>query len=167
MQIKGFESKTGAIETPNDSGSIEKPLKSEKEKNQRVDINVLKSKLRERENIILKKITAIIFIFFVTASFADTKKVVCVAEDKNLLNQRIYVNFEKKTISMRDKRKIFDIEFSNDFIRFKKLLSIRNLDSLISKKPDYFIFELDIESMNLYVSVSTKPVDRYKYYCEF
>lgn len=55
MQIKGFESKTSSIETPNDSGSIEKPLKSEKEKNQRVDINVLKSKLRERENIILKK----------------------------------------------------------------------------------------------------------------
>ena len=117
--------------------------------------------------MLFKKTIIIIFIFFVTASFADTKKVVCMAEDKNLLNQSFYVNFEKKTISMRDKRKIFDIEFSNDFIRFKKLLSIRNLDSLTSKKPEYFIFELDINSMNLYVSVSTKPVDRYKYYCQF
>ena len=128
---------------------------------------MLISKILISKNVILKKITTIIFIFFVTASFADTKKVVCIAEDKNLSNQSFYVNFEKKTISMRDKRKIFDIEFSNDFIRFKKLLSIRNLDSLISKKPEYFIFELDIKSMNLDVSVSTKPVDRYKYYCKF
>tara|TARA_B100000900_G_scaffold391021_1_gene385240 strand:- start:528 stop:755 length:228 start_codon:yes stop_codon:yes gene_type:complete len=53
MQIKGFENKTGAIETPNDSGNIDKPLQSPK--TQRVDINVLKSKLRDRENIILRK----------------------------------------------------------------------------------------------------------------
>ena len=55
MQIKGFENKTGTIETPNDSGNIEKPLQSKNQSTQRVDINVLKSKLRERENIVLKK----------------------------------------------------------------------------------------------------------------
>tara|TARA_B100000963_G_C22142402_1_gene458080 strand:- start:52 stop:288 length:237 start_codon:yes stop_codon:yes gene_type:complete len=56
MQIKGFENKTGTIETPNDSGSVEKPLEQSKNvRSQRVDINVLKSKLRERENIVLRK----------------------------------------------------------------------------------------------------------------
>ena len=56
MQIKGFENKTGTIETPNDSGSVEKPLEQSKNViSQRVDINVLKSKLRERENIVLRK----------------------------------------------------------------------------------------------------------------
>ena len=37
--------------------------------------------------MLFKKTIIIIIIFFVTASFADTKKVVCMAEDKNLLNQ--------------------------------------------------------------------------------
>ena len=55
MQIKGFENKTGPIETPNDSGNIEKPLENKSKSAQRVDINVLKSKLRERENVVLKK----------------------------------------------------------------------------------------------------------------
>ena len=55
MQIKGFENKTSAIETPNDSGDIKKPLKNSIIDNPRVDINVLKSKLREKENTILKK----------------------------------------------------------------------------------------------------------------
>ena len=55
MQIKGFENKTGTIETPNDSGNIEKPLENKSKSTQRVDINVLKSKLRERENVVLKK----------------------------------------------------------------------------------------------------------------
>ena len=56
MEIKGFENNIQTIEkTPNDSISIEKPLKNIDENNQRVDINVLKSRLRDRENIILKK----------------------------------------------------------------------------------------------------------------
>ena len=54
MQIKGFENKT-SIETPNDGGGIEKPLKTQEIRPQRVDINVLKSKLREKENIAFKK----------------------------------------------------------------------------------------------------------------
>ena len=55
MQIKGLENKSSAIETPNDGTSIDKPLKNVETQNQRVDINVLKSRLREKENIILKK----------------------------------------------------------------------------------------------------------------
>ena len=55
MQIKGFENKTETIETPNDSRNITKPLEILKQKSQRVDINVLKSKLREKENTILKR----------------------------------------------------------------------------------------------------------------
>ena len=39
MQIKGFENKT-SIETPNDGGGIEKPLKTQEIRPQRVDINV-------------------------------------------------------------------------------------------------------------------------------
>ena len=55
MQIKGFENKTSTIETPNDSGNIEKPFENSAKDNPRVDINVLKSKLREKENTVLKK----------------------------------------------------------------------------------------------------------------
>ena len=54
MQIKGFENKT-SIETPNDHGNIEKPLKTQENRPQRVDINVLKSKLQETEDKEFKK----------------------------------------------------------------------------------------------------------------
>ena len=53
--------KLDTIETPNDSGNIEKPLENKAKSTQRVDINVLKSKFREREKVkSLKKI----FLFF-------------------------------------------------------------------------------------------------------
>ena len=55
MQIKGFENKTSTIETPNDRGNIEKPFENSVKDNPLVDINVLKSKLREKENTVLKK----------------------------------------------------------------------------------------------------------------
>ena len=118
-------------------------------------------------DIILKKISPVIFLLFLSVCFADIKNVVCVAEDENLLNQSFYVDHENKIISMKDGRKIFDVKFSTDLIRFKKSLSIRNLDALTSREPEYFIFELDIKSMNLFVSVSKKPADKYKYFCKF
>ena len=118
-------------------------------------------------NIILKKISPVIFLLFLSVCFADIKNVVCVADDGNLLNQSFYVDHENKIISMKDGRKIFDVKFSTDLIRFKKSLSIRNLDALTSREPEYFIFELDIKSMNLFVSVSKKPADKYKYFCKF
>ena len=55
MQTKDFESKSRIIETPNDNIDNNKSLENQNKLSQRVDINVLKSRLREKENIILKK----------------------------------------------------------------------------------------------------------------
>ena len=55
MQTKDFESKSRIIETPNGSLDIDKSLENSNKVSQRVDINVLKSRLREKESIILKK----------------------------------------------------------------------------------------------------------------
>ena len=55
MQTKDLESKSSTIETPNDSMVTDKSLENSIKVSQRVDINVLKSRLREKENIILKK----------------------------------------------------------------------------------------------------------------
>ena len=50
MEIKGFADQQTNIETPNDVGISEKPLKSGPIVSNRVDINVLKSKLQETES---------------------------------------------------------------------------------------------------------------------
>ena len=55
MTTKGFTDTNTNIETPNDVRITEKPLKSEKITSNRVDINVLKSKLQEKESKELKK----------------------------------------------------------------------------------------------------------------
>ena len=55
MTIKGFADTNTNIETPNDVGVTEKPLKSEIKTPNRVDINVLKSKLQETESREFKK----------------------------------------------------------------------------------------------------------------
>ena len=55
MTIKGFADNQTNIDTPNDIGVAEKPLKSETKTSNRVDINVLKSKLQENESKELKK----------------------------------------------------------------------------------------------------------------
>ena len=55
MNTKGFADNNTNIETPNDVGVSEKPLKSELFKTKRVDINVLKSKLQETESKEFKK----------------------------------------------------------------------------------------------------------------
>ena len=54
MENKGFADQT-SIETPNDAGITEKPLKTIRIKPNRVDINVLKSKLQETESKEFKK----------------------------------------------------------------------------------------------------------------
>ena len=59
MSNKGFADTETNIETPNDISEAEKPLKNGT-KSGRVDINVLKSKLREKENTVLKKNIAIL-----------------------------------------------------------------------------------------------------------
>ena len=55
MGNKGFTDTNANVETPNDVGQTEKPLKSKPITSNRVDINVLKSKLQETENKELKK----------------------------------------------------------------------------------------------------------------
>ena len=55
MNTKGFTDNQANIETPNDIAITEKPLKSEIITPNRVDINVLKSKLQETESKEFKK----------------------------------------------------------------------------------------------------------------
>ena len=55
MNNKGFTDTSTVIETPNDNSISEKPLKSRVNSSNRVDINVLKSKLQENESKEFKK----------------------------------------------------------------------------------------------------------------
>jgi len=55
MNSKGFVDNKTNIDTPNDISLSEKPLESKKITSNRVDINVLKSKLQEKESKELKK----------------------------------------------------------------------------------------------------------------
>ena len=55
MENKGFADTDATIETPNDVSNAEKPLKKEINKTNRVDINVLKSKLQQTEEKEFKK----------------------------------------------------------------------------------------------------------------
>ena len=55
MSIKGFTEEQTNIDTPNDVGIAEKPLKKDTIIPSRVDINVLKSKLQETESKEFKK----------------------------------------------------------------------------------------------------------------
>ena len=55
MQTNDFESKSSIIKTSNRSIDDEKSLENSNKVSQRVDINVLKSRLREKENTILRK----------------------------------------------------------------------------------------------------------------
>ena len=55
MTFKGFTDNSVNIETPNDINLAEKPLKQERIQPNRVDINVLKSKLQESESKEFKK----------------------------------------------------------------------------------------------------------------
>tara|TARA_Y100000591_G_scaffold327931_1_gene353372 strand:+ start:191 stop:421 length:231 start_codon:yes stop_codon:yes gene_type:complete len=55
MNNKGFTETQVNIETPNDVNVAEKPLKPGQIKSNRVDINVLKSKLQETESKELRK----------------------------------------------------------------------------------------------------------------
>ena len=55
MNNKGFADNQISIETPNDVMVAEKPLKDRQKRPERVDINVLKSKLQETESKEFKK----------------------------------------------------------------------------------------------------------------
>jgi len=64
MTYKGFTDLSDEIETPNDFGEAEKPLKNRKSLPNRVDINILKSKLQETENKEFKKNLFILIVLF-------------------------------------------------------------------------------------------------------
>ena len=66
MTNKGFTDTQTNIETPNGIGITEKPLKPNVITTQRVDINVLKSKLQEAESKEFKK-NATILSFLILA----------------------------------------------------------------------------------------------------
>ena len=68
MQTKDFESKSSIIETPNDGDNTEKPLQSNPVTPNRVDINVLKSKLQEAEGREFRKNLFILTFLIVTLS---------------------------------------------------------------------------------------------------
>tara|TARA_B100000886_G_C20110342_1_gene361594 strand:- start:204 stop:437 length:234 start_codon:yes stop_codon:yes gene_type:complete len=55
MQTKDFDSKSGINAISNDDIDNEIYIENQNKVGQRVDINVLKSRLREKENIVLKK----------------------------------------------------------------------------------------------------------------
>ena len=64
MKNKGFTDFKTEIETPNNFGQSEKPLKTKRIQSNRVDINILKSKLQEIEKKEFKK-----NLFILTALF--------------------------------------------------------------------------------------------------
>ena len=68
MNNKGFADNQTSIETPNDISDAEKPLKSKLISN-RVDINILKSKLQENESKEFKKNLFILFLLLITLGF--------------------------------------------------------------------------------------------------
>ena len=55
MSTKSFLEKSNNVETPHESIDTEKPSISQKNKSNRVDINILKSKLEEQESKEFKK----------------------------------------------------------------------------------------------------------------
>ena len=55
MQTKNIENKSNFSEIQTDRLETQKPLKDLNKVKNPVDINILKSRLREKENIILKK----------------------------------------------------------------------------------------------------------------
>jgi len=64
MNTKGFTENTNNIETPNDINVSEKPLNPNKISSNRVDINVLKSKLEVQQSKEFRK-NLFIFLFCV------------------------------------------------------------------------------------------------------
>ena len=64
MKNKGFTDFKTEIETPNNFGQSEKPLKSKRIQPNRVDINILKSKLQETEDKEFKKNLIILTVLF-------------------------------------------------------------------------------------------------------
>ena len=66
MSNKGFKIKQSTIETPNVGSNLQKPTKTEDILPQRVDINVLKSRIQEKQNKEYKQNISIFIFFLIT-----------------------------------------------------------------------------------------------------
>ena len=114
--------------------------------------------------------TIIKFIFFLCflSPFihASELKIVCQPEKPDLAEQVLFVDKKKKLIKMKDDRKIFDVQFLANSIVFKRALSIRNLDSLISRTSEHFTYRLTNNFEKLEVFISNQPEQIFKYTCK-
>ena len=113
--------------------------------------------------------TILQFIFFLYFSspfiHATQLKIVCQPEKSGLAEQVLFIDKKKKFIKMKDDRKIFDVQFLANSIVFKRALSIRNLDSLISRTSEHFTYRLTNNFEKLVVVISTQPKHRFKATC--
>ena len=73
MRNKGFTDYNTEIETPNDFGQSEKPLYTRRTQSNRVDINILKSKLQETEDKEFKKNLIILTFLFLVLGILGIK----------------------------------------------------------------------------------------------
>ena len=64
MTDRGFTNLSNEIENPNDFSDAEKPIKIRRSSLNRVDINILKSKLQETESKEFKKNLLILIVLF-------------------------------------------------------------------------------------------------------
>ena len=114
--------------------------------------------------------TILHFIFFLCFSsplaHATQLKVICQPEKSGLAEQVLFVDKEKKLIKMQDDRKIFDVQFLTNSIVFKRALSIRNLDSLISRTSEHFTYRLTNNFEKLEVFISNQPEQIFEYICK-
>ena len=64
MTVRGFTNLSNEIENSNDFSDAEKPIKIRRSSLNRVDINILKSKLQETESKEFKKNLLILIVLF-------------------------------------------------------------------------------------------------------
>ena len=64
MTVRGFTNLSNRIESSNDFSDAEKPIKIRRSSLNRVDINILKSKLQETESKEFKKNLLILIVVF-------------------------------------------------------------------------------------------------------
>lgn len=123
----------------------------------------------DNSNKYFSKVSGFILFFCLTLcsnTYAKSDEFFCTPFDKSLIDQSFSIDIRNKKVKMNDQRKIFDIIFSPLKIEFKKSLSIRNIDSLTSKKKEYFIYKFDKKSLNLDVSISSNLEKIFSYTCK-
>mgnify|MGYP001184609433 CR=1 FL=1 len=106
MENKGFADDQSSIETPNDASIAEKPLKSSPIRTNRVDINVLKSKLQETEDKECKYDPGGYFIvngnekvIMSVEKMVDNKILVFTKKDNSFDNNKMYMCQVKNILS--------------------------------------------------------------------